>query len=235
MYKAKSNKYYPLFADLKGKCVLVVGGGKVAERKVMRLLEAGAQVTLVSPEVTPTLERLMQQGKIHHKSRSFKEKDIHGAWLVVAATDNRSVQKEVHALANEKQVFCNVVDQPEYCTFIVPSEIRRGDLSIAISTGGKSPALAKALRRKFEQEIGEEFGEYLDLLGQLREFVKKKESSHDKRHQTLAALGDLEGLDLYSASKWNQLVTWCTQICGTEARQIVQDFLKERSKPSKAC
>jgi len=235
MSNAKGDKYYPIFVNLMGKQVLVVGGGQVAERKVKRLLESGASVVLVAPEVTHALQKLVQQGKIKHKLRDFRDEDMNGAWLVVAATDNKDVQTKVYNLANEKQIFCNVVDKPEYCTFIVPSEIRRGDLSIAISTGGKSPALAKSLRIKMEKEFDEGFEEYLDLLGQLREFVKKMEPLHDNRVNTLKALGDLKGMDLYRTQKWDQFLAWCTQICGPEAGQIVQEFLKERLKHIKAC
>ncbi len=234
MTEATKSRYYPIYTDLRGKKVLVVGGGRVAGRKVTRLLEAGACVTLVSPRLTPELRELISQGRLNHKARRFQKEDVDDVWLVVAATDDQGVQKEVYNCAKSKRIFCNVVDQPNYCTFIVPSEVRRGDLCVAISTSGKSPALARALRIKLEHELGEEFGEYLELLGRLREFMKREEARPERRSRILKALGELKGIELYSGKQDEEFLAWCVGICGPGVAHIVRDFLKERQKQSKA-
>lgn len=230
----KSTRYYPIFTDLKDKKVVVIGGGRVAERKVHRLLEAGANVVLVSPEITPELQRLANNKRLVYKPKPFSEGDVDKAWLVIAATDDTQVQEQVYKACLERQIFCNVVDKPQYCGFIVPSEIRRGDLNIAISTGGKSPALAKTLRIKFEAEIGTEFGDYLELLGRLREHIQSELPNTEDRSTILKALGDLKGIELYANKQWSDLETWIVNLCGQSSRQILHDFLKERQKNGKA-
>src|SRR6266446_2248924 len=138
--------FYPVFLELKDRPVLVVGGGAVAERKVESLLEAGASVTVVSPEVTPVLKERSAQGKIRLHLRRVAEPDLEGVMLVISATDEASIQKEVARWAASRRVLVNTVDQPDLCDFIVPAVVRRGDVTVAISTSGVSPALAAELR-----------------------------------------------------------------------------------------
>jgi precorrin-2 dehydrogenase/sirohydrochlorin ferrochelatase len=161
-------KYFPVFLNLKGKSCVVVGGGQVAERKVLSLLKAGASVKVVSPELTKSLARLREDGKIDHRPRFFRSRDLRQAFLSIAATDDRATNELVfHQAANQK-IPVNVVDDAEHSSFIFPSLVDRGDLLLAISTSGQSPALARALRRKLQKEIGPEYAFWVKLLGALR-------------------------------------------------------------------
>jgi len=157
--------YYPVFLNLNGKKAVVVGGGKVAERKVASLIAAGADVTVVSPSLTRGLRKTLSEGRIRFISRPYRKNDVKGAFLAIAATDspdtNRTVSKDAPALVN-------VVDVPAECNFIAPSVVRRGQLLIAISTGGASPAFSKALRKELQVCYGPEFSGYLKFVKEIR-------------------------------------------------------------------
>ena len=145
--------YYPIFLDLKGKTALVVGGGVVALRKIETLLEHGAKVHVIARELTPELAGLMEDGKVEHMGEEFRENDLDKAFMVIAATDDPALNRQVSRSAQEKGLLINAVDQPEDCNFIVPSSLRRGDLRIAVSTSGKSPALAKKSERTWKSTL----------------------------------------------------------------------------------
>lgn len=172
---------YPLFLDLTGRLAVVVGGGRVAERKVRGLLRCGAAIRVVSPRLTPGLTRLARAGTIHHKSRTWRPADLHGAWLVYAATDDRAVNRAVarwsRAVAKTPGCLVNVVDQPEAGNVLIPSVVRSGDLTIAISTGGASPALARQIRRELAREFGPAYRTYLRLLTRLRDRLRREVAS----------------------------------------------------------
>ncbi|MCB2228846.1 MAG: bifunctional precorrin-2 dehydrogenase/sirohydrochlorin ferrochelatase [Desulfarculaceae bacterium] len=156
--------YYPALLDLDGRLVLLVGGGQVATRKLVSLLEAGARVRLVSPRLTPEARELAQGPKVEFIERGFMPQDLAGAWLVVCATDDETLNRAVAAAAEEARVFVNVVDVPPLCSFIVPAVVRRGELTVAVSTGGASPAAARRLRQRLQKDFGPEWGPYLALL-----------------------------------------------------------------------
>ncbi len=164
-------KYYPILLDLNDKHCLVVGGGRVAERKVRSLLQSGAVVRVISPQLTRGLERLQTKGEIIHRRRPFRSTDLRGVFLAIAATNDRRTNNYVFDLAAEQRIPVNVVDDPVHSSFIVPSLVRRGDLLIAISTSGQSPALARALRQKLQKEIGPEYISLLRLLGTARKQI----------------------------------------------------------------
>jgi precorrin-2 dehydrogenase/sirohydrochlorin ferrochelatase len=182
------SEFFPVFLNLKDKLCIVIGGGKVAERKVENLLIAQAKVKLISPEVTFKLKKLAEEGKIEWEKRVYKKGDLNSAWLVIAATDNPEIQKEVFKEAEEKHIFCNVVDVPELCSFIVPSTIRRGLLTIAISTSGVSPAVARRLRETLEEIIGEEYALYLKLMKDLRKQILNLNLSPEEKEKKLQKL-----------------------------------------------
>ncbi|MEW5949651.1 MAG: bifunctional precorrin-2 dehydrogenase/sirohydrochlorin ferrochelatase [Thermodesulfobacteriota bacterium] len=161
-------RYYPINLDIKDKQCLVIGGGKVAERKVETLLSCGARVRVVSPELTPHLQGLAEEKKITHAARGYQNGDLNGVFLVVACTDDPDVNTAVSSAAQENNILCNIVDKPDLCNFIVPSMAARGDLLITISTAGKSPALAKRLRREMEDAYGREYADFLKLMGAVR-------------------------------------------------------------------
>jgi len=162
---------YPVFVLINGKPCLVVGGGNVAARKVQDLMHAGARVTVVSPDLTPSLAALAGKGDIRHLPGDFQEKQVEGMALVIGATDDPEVNARVSAAAQGRGIWVNIVDQPDLCTFIVPAQVRRGELTLAISTGGASPALARKIREELEGHFGPEYGPYLALMQAVRSRV----------------------------------------------------------------
>ncbi len=166
--------YYPVFLDLAGRLAVIVGGGGVAERKVVTLLEYGPRVRVVSPQVSPEIESLAASGAIELERRGYVRGDLEGAFLVVCATSSEEVNRAVHAEAEERGCLVNVVDVPELCSFIVPSIVRRGTLSVAISTGGAAPTVAKRLRKHIEGHLGPEWEPYMTLLGEVRTLVMER-------------------------------------------------------------
>jgi len=164
-------KTYPLFALIEDRSCLVVGGGPVGERKVRDLLTAGARVTLVSRELTPGLGQLAVQGRIRYVPGDFRPAHLEGMILVIGATDDQEVNALVSAAAQARGLLVNIVDQPELCTFIVPAQVRRGPLTLAVSTGGASPALARRLREELEERFGADYALYLRVLKALRDRV----------------------------------------------------------------
>jgi len=172
---------YPMMVSLTGKRCVVVGGGTVAERKVRHLVESDAQVEVVSPTATPCLAALASSRRIRWRRRTIRNSDLSGAFLVIAATDNPQVNRDVARQVRRVSGLVNVADDPEACSFLVPSVVRRGDLTIAISTGGGSPALAKKLRQRLERTIGPEYAAFLDALRLLRQRAKRAIRDPEKR------------------------------------------------------
>jgi siroheme synthase-like protein len=191
-------RYYPIFLDLSRKRCLVVGGGAVAERKVQGLLDAQADVVVVSPALTEPLRRWASRGAIRHVARHFRAEDVAGCALVIAAADRPAVNRRVAQLARRHGIWVNVVDTPDACDFIAPAVIRRGALQIAISTGGKSPALAKRLREGLEAVIGPEYGQLADALGALRADARRRGEPPAVRRALFARLIEASGLPLLS-------------------------------------
>ena len=216
--------YYPLFVDLRGKKVIIVGGGDVAERKVKGLSGTQALIKVISPKITEGLEKMALDGLIDHVARTFVPEDLDGAWLVIAATDDPIVQRDVHREASGHRIFCNVVDQPGLCSFIVPSTVRRGDLCLAISTGGKSPALAQHLRRKLEEELSPVYGIYVSLLGALRQLIKRSFSDPETKKGLCKSLADPKAMAWLRDGEWDKIEKWAVSICGKEATDIILEF-----------
>jgi len=172
---------YPVCLEITGKLCVVVGGGSVAERKVSGLITAGAEIRVVSPQLTSTLAGLAEEGRIEWLNRGYRDSDLDGALLVFAATDNREVQQAVARQAGRSGQLVNVVDEPGRCTFQIPAVVRRGDLLLAVSTAGKSPAVAAMIRHQLEERYGKEYGHLLDLMFRLREQVLVAEEDCGER------------------------------------------------------
>ena len=166
--------FYPVFLNLKGKHVVVIGGGEVAERKVESLLDTGAAITVISPGVTPRLASLADSRLIGLQKRPYAAGDCSGAALVLSATDDPEVNVAVWNEASEAGVLVNTADEPVRCDFIMPAVVRRGELTVAISTGGTSPALASRLRDKFSQMLGPEYTRLVELLARVRPEVRER-------------------------------------------------------------
>jgi siroheme synthase-like protein len=182
--------YIPIFLDVTGRECVVVGGGEIAARKVEALLEAGAHVTVVSPGLSPQLDSLAARGLVTHIARDYQRADIHGCVLVYAATDNPKLHRELVAEARALGIPVNVVDVPELCTFISPAVVNRGDLQIAISTGGASPAFAARLRRVLEDQFGTEYALTLKVLRAARRRLHAEEIDPVDRMRRLKELAD---------------------------------------------
>jgi len=159
---------YPVALELSGRRCVVVGGNAEAERKARALLEAEADVTVIAAEVTDGLRDLVRRGELAHVARPYHRGDLAGAFLVIASGIDRRLRADVFAEAEEERVLCNAVDDTEHCHFAVPSIVRRGELLVAISTGGRAPALAKRLRRRLTAELGWEWEALVDVLGEVR-------------------------------------------------------------------
>jgi precorrin-2 dehydrogenase len=188
-------RYYPIFLDLQTRPCLVIGGGTVAERKVESLLQADAQVTVISPTSTSRLQAWAADGTITLHQRPYCSGDLQGFWVVFAATNDPVLHKEVATEAKTAGVLLNVVDHPALCSFIVPAVLSRGDLTLAISTGGASPALAKKIRQTLEQHFGSEYDLALRLLARVRERVARNGLSSEERQRLFTALADSPLLD----------------------------------------
>lgn len=189
-------KYYPVFLVLRDRPCVVIGGGEVAERKALSLLEAGADVTIVSPALSPKLAGLAHTGKIRHLPRDFEEHDLSGMLLAVAATDSPSVNKYAAMLCRKKHVLVNVAAPPEESTFIVPSVVERGNLVIAISTGGASPGLSKRIRGELEQRFGPEYDLFTERMAGLRKRLMEEVRSEESRREIVQAVLDSDVLYL---------------------------------------
>ena len=166
--------YYPVYLNLVGRRCVVFGGGAVAEGKIPNLLDAGACVTVISPEATQSIQRAAQRGDLDWQAREYQPGDLQGVFLGIAATNVRQVNREISREAEQLGVILNVVDDPPLCTFIAPSIVRRGPVTLAISTGGASPALARKLREELSADPVLEWADLAEVLSRARMAVKKR-------------------------------------------------------------
>jgi len=171
--------YYPVFLDLKGKKCVVVGGGSVAERKVGTLLEYQASVTVISPKLNQGLEQLAERNAIQPIRRQYRSSDLKDAFLIIAATDSAAVNAAVAGQGTQQRALVNVVDAPKDSSFIVPSVVRRGDITIAIGTAGKSPALARKIRTNLEAVIPQEYASVAAIVSEVRQELARRRISVD--------------------------------------------------------
>jgi precorrin-2 dehydrogenase/sirohydrochlorin ferrochelatase len=174
--------YYPIFVDLQAQDVLVVGGGEVAERKIKNLLTHGCRISISSPHLSPYLKELVERGTLRLMDPDSLDESLDSVFMVIAATDDPALNSRTAAKAKARGILVNSVDQPRDCTFIMPSVVKAGALQIAISTGGKSPALAKKIRGELEGSFGPEYASFVELLGILRtELLSKGKPSPDNK------------------------------------------------------
>lgn len=219
--------YYPVLVQLDGKKVLVVGGGTVAERKIETLLEYGAELQVISQELTPRLRRYREVGKIGFLGQEFNEDCLEGAFMVIAATDDPHLNHQVSEKAKKRGLLVNAVDQPSDCNFILPSVLRRGDLLIAVSTSGKSPALAKKLREALEERFGDEYGSFLVLMGRLREQILSERLSQGENRRIFNELVNSPILEAIGRKDWNRVATILNGIIpGRLSSKDVINYLK---------
>ncbi len=160
--------FFPINIDLRNRKILLIGGGKVAERKISILLNYTDSITIIAPRITRKLKELNQLGKITHIHRSFKKGDLQGFQLVFSTTNDVTTTQKIHQEALEHNILLNAADIPDYCDFFLPAIVKRGDLSLAISTSGKCPALAKHIKDQLEKIFTDEYGPLTALLGNIR-------------------------------------------------------------------
>jgi precorrin-2 dehydrogenase / sirohydrochlorin ferrochelatase len=183
---------FPIFLKIAARPCIVIGAGNLAESKIESLQAAHAKVTVIAPEARPRIADLAAAGEIEWLEREYAEGDLTGHFLVVAATNNPAVNRAVYKEATEKNILCNAVDDPPFCDFYFPSVVRRGDLQIAISTAGASPALAQRLRKEINAQLPLDAGDWLTDLGNLRREVTQMEPLNDERKWLLHQLAQRE-------------------------------------------
>lgn len=183
---------FPIFLKLAARPCVVIGAGNLAESKIESLRAANAKVTVIAPKANESIQELAASGEIEYQQRPYADGDLTGTFLVVAATDVPAVNRAVFAEATAKGVLCNAVDDPPFCDFYFPSVVRRGDLQIAISTAGDSPALAQKIRKEINAQLPLDAGEWLADLGNLRREVVAAEPLNDERKWLLHQLAQRE-------------------------------------------
>ncbi len=188
-------RYYPMMMDVKGRNCLVVGGGDVAARKVEMLVKCGASVKIVAPELDASLAPLVDDGRITHIKEGYDSRHLEGISLAIGATDNGEVNRKLYDDASEKGLPVNIVDVPELCSFIVPSIVEQGDLLIAISTSGKSPAMSKRIRKELQKIFGAEYAKMLSLMGEMREILTGLEPDYKKRMEIFTKIANSDLLE----------------------------------------
>lgn len=180
--------YYPIFLQLHHKLCVVIGGGEVATRKVTTLLECNATVRVISPQLTPELEALADAHRLEALRHPYTPESLAGAYLVIAATSSPAVNRQVATHCHANNIPINVVDAPELCDFIVPATVKRGPLTIAVSTGGNLPAMARHIRQVLATEFDEVYGELLTALGEARARVLRDINDPVQRKQIFTTL-----------------------------------------------
>lgn len=202
-------RFYPIMLTLAGRRAVVVGGGQVASRKVAGLLESGARVVVISPQLEDGLRQLAAQGHIEWVPQPFQEAQLDAypdTVLIFGATNCSEVNVNVHAAATNRKILCNIADVPSLCTFTVPAVITQGDLLIAVSTGGASPALARRIREKLEEQFGPEYAELTKLLGELRKQVLAMGTSSDENKKLFRAIVNSEVLEALRANDRDRVI-----------------------------
>jgi precorrin-2 dehydrogenase/sirohydrochlorin ferrochelatase len=230
----ETRPYYPAILDIAGRGALVVGAGKVGEGKIAGLVNAGAAVKVVSLTATPQVRHWAEEGTIELDLRGYESGDLDGRFLVIAATEDNDTNVRVFEDAEQRQMLCNVVDVTHLCNFILPSIVRNGDLAIAVSTGGASPALARRIRIAIGQCYGDEYAVALELLGSLREELKAIYPAPAERKVIFERMVYSELMELIRAGDAEAVEAW-VQRCIDEgpdyASRAEHEAMVEAAKP----
>ncbi len=214
MKKEIAMRYYPVNLDIKNRACLVIGGGGVGTRKVKTLVDCGAAVTVVSPAASAQLEKMAAAGLIALEKRAYRAADLQGKFLVIGATDDEVLNRRIHADAENLNTLCNIADRPEICNFILPAIVNRGDLVLAVSTSGKSPAYAKKMRKDLEKQFGEEYEPFLLLMGAIRERLLSEEHAPEAHKPLFEKLITAGLLDLIKADQTEQIDALLREVLG---------------------
>ncbi|MBI5393770.1 MAG: bifunctional precorrin-2 dehydrogenase/sirohydrochlorin ferrochelatase [Verrucomicrobia bacterium] len=217
---AKNTVLYPIFLELKDARCVVVGGGQVAQRKAQSLLAAGARVKVVALTASERIESLAAEGKLEWIGELYRPDHLDGARLVYAATDDPQLNTRIAADARARDALTNVAEPPAAGDFMVPATLKRGDIVIALSTGGASPALAKKLRERLEEVIGEEYGALARLLGELRPLAEQQIKAQNKRQQLYEEIVNSNVVDLLRAGKHDEARRKCEKLLAGFSKHI---------------
>jgi precorrin-2 dehydrogenase / sirohydrochlorin ferrochelatase len=205
--------FYPVYLDLRHKLCLVVGAGNIAARKASSLLEAGARVKVVSPVAVEEVKQMHARGLLQWECRGFEPGDLEGCFLVIGATDNPEVNRQVFDIAEQAGMLANIVDVPELCNFIVPSVMRRGDFQVAVSSGGASPVLAREVRRRLEKSFGPQYGKVVSQLARFRSTLKQRLPDEAKRRAFWEAMIDLDYFDSIAPERAEHVIMERAERC----------------------
>jgi len=220
--------YYPVMVDLTNKEVLVVGGGSVAGRKVKTLLEYGAIVNVVSRELSPDLKTYVDSDKVRYLGEEFSMVFLKDMFLVIAATDDEGLNHRISQVAEEKGMLINAVDQPADCNFILPSIIKKGDLIVAVSTSGKSPALAKKIREQLTDHFGDEYDLFLRIMGKIRNEVLSSGSDQKENSRIFHRIVDSELLEALKVFDLDNAASILSDILKRDVSvSKVKEYIKE--------
>jgi precorrin-2 dehydrogenase/sirohydrochlorin ferrochelatase len=209
-------KYYPVCLDVSGRRCVIIGGGEVAERKARRLMDCGAEVLVVSESLSTALQTMKADGRLSHIKAGYSRDLIDGAFLVIGATDRAEVNEAVSRDARKQGILVNVVDDPGRCNFILPSLYRQGDLLIAITTGGKSPALAKKLRKEMARHFGGEYETFLEIMGQIRGKIISRGYPPEKNRVLFESIIDSDIIDHIREKRWDKVKEVIRNLAGEE-------------------
>lgn len=218
-------KYYPINLNIKNRPCLVVGGGAVGTRKVITLLDCGARVTVVSPDPTTQLKNLAAEGSIQLKERPYQSDDVKKMFLIIGATNDERLNRQISTDAEHLSILCNIADRPEICNFILPAIVRRGDLTFAISTSGQSPALAKKLRLELETQFGKEYADFLRLMGAIREKLLSQAHEPEAHKPLFNELIDRDLIGLIKANNTKGINALLHDVLGEGFK--IEDLLPE--------
>ncbi|MGC8763506.1 MAG: precorrin-2 dehydrogenase/sirohydrochlorin ferrochelatase family protein [Acidobacteriota bacterium] len=207
---------YLVNLQLKGRLAVVVGGGRVAVRKARKLLDGGARVKVVAPEAEGELRLLAAEGRIALENRPYAPGDLAGAFLAIACTSDEAVNAAVSAEARRLGILVNVADRPALCTFTLPAVVRRGDLTLAVATDGRCPALSRALREELERSYGEEYGALTELMGRLRDRLMAEGRPYGAVQKALEAVYRGGAVRLLAAGDGEGLSALVREACGFE-------------------
>jgi siroheme synthase-like protein len=223
--------YYPIFLDIEDRPVVIIGGGEVCARKAETMMKYGARVTVVSPELTPEIETWAREGKLVVRRKRYEAADLGEANIVIASTDDTGVNEQIAADCRARRIPVNVVDVTPLCEFIVPAIIEKGSVQIAVSTGGKSPALARTLKEDLQRTIGPEYAEVNDVMGTLRESAKAVLPTDIDRKRFFDGIIAQGILDLLRAGKRREAYETIARACEA-AGVTVSDVVRQRLSSS---
>jgi precorrin-2 dehydrogenase/sirohydrochlorin ferrochelatase len=207
-------KYYPIQLDIRNRNCLVIGGGSVGTRKISMLLKCGARVTVVSPQISEQLRNLSANNAVSLHERAYTSSDLDEIFLAIGATDDETINRQISQDAEQRGILCNIADRPEICNFILPAIVQRGDMVITISTSGQSPAMAKNLRKQLENQFGEEYAEFLLLMGAIRRKLLQEEHAPEAHKPIFESLINSNMIELVREKRTEEINSLLQQTLG---------------------